>query len=97
MDNARNKMKPLLAVLLASGVATIAETEELPWKFDGSTNRVAASTCTSVKACESFCAYDVAVERSDSPWDGLVRSIWTSAKSAPASIPVSIGLLLIVR
>lgn len=89
-------MKKLIAALALS-VASIVLSDEVPWKFEGSTNRVAASTCLSVEACPEFCSHDVAVGRSGTPWQNLVRSIWTSSLSDAADIPTWVGSLLFLR
>lgn len=75
----------------------VLEAEEVPWKFEGDTNRVAAAECASAVPCANFCACEVGQAVSASAWDDLVRSIWTSSLSEPASIPVRVGALLFIR
>ena len=82
---------------LALSVAPCVLSDEVPWKFEGDTNRVAASMCQSIEACPEFCSYDVAVGRSGTPWQNLVRSIWTSSLSDAADVPVWVGSLLFLR
>lgn len=90
-------MKTLIVLFaLMSGAASVFA-DEVPWKFEGDTNRVPASTSQSVEACPDFCAYDVAIGVSESPWQNLVRSIWTSSRSNAADIPVWVGSLLFIR
>ena len=89
-------MKIPIAALVLS-VASFVLSDEVPWKFEGDTNRVAASICLSAEACPEFCSYDVAVGRSGTPWRNLVRSIWTSSLSDVADVPVWVGSLLFLR
>lgn len=77
--------------------AMVLSADEVPWKFEGNTNRVAASECMSAEAWADFCACEVAEGVSALPWDNLVRSIWTSAMSEPATIPTYVGSLLFIR
>ena len=84
-------------VALALSVAPCVLSDEVPWKFEGDTNRVAASTCLSAEACPEFCSHDVVIGRSGTPWQNLVRSIWTSSLSDAADVPVWVGSLLFLR
>ena len=90
------KTGALLGLTLAfAGASSVAA--EVPWKFEGDTNRVPASACLSAEACADFCAYDVAAAMSATPCADLVRWIWTSSTSNAADVPVYVGALLFIR